>query len=184
MPLARTMHAERGALATMNEEYEMAILSVLQHPDVRLGKAARPVQEFDSALQDLVMNMLETMYHHKAIGLSAPQVNVRKQIMVVDLSGNQSEPLVMINPAISAVGSDYSHFDEGCVSIPDFYMPVRRLCSIQVDARDAHGNPISISAEGWLAACIQHEMDHLNGQTLMDHASAKQRSQYRRRACR
>ncbi|WJD60029.1 peptide deformylase [Pseudomonas kurunegalensis] len=160
----------------------MAILGVLQHPDARLSKAARPVQEYDTALEDLVMNMLETMYHHKAIGLSGPQVNVRKQIMVVDLSNNQNEPLVMINPAISAMGRSYSHYDEGCVSIPDFYVPVRRLCSIQINAHDARGKPFSISAEGWLAACIQHEMDHLSGQTLMDHASAKQRSQYRRRA--
>ncbi|KTC41329.1 hypothetical protein AO265_17055 [Pseudomonas sp. ABAC61] len=162
----------------------MAILSVLQYPDARLNKVARPVAVFDQALGDLVTNMLETMYHHRAIGLSGPQVNVLQRVVVVDLSGTQSNPLVLINPTFKALELDQSHFEEGCVSLPDFYLPVRRYRCLQVEARDTVGCLFSMLADGWLAACIQHEIDHLDGQTLMDHASAKLRSQYRRRASR
>ncbi|MFJ4393304.1 peptide deformylase [Pseudomonas sp. NPDC089396] len=160
----------------------MAILGVLRYPDPRLSKSAHPVEVFGHALEELVSDMLETMYHHQAIGLSAPQVNVKKQVVVVDLSENQSSPLVLINPMVSSAAPDHSHFEEGCVSIPGFYLPIRRSRSIQIEALDAQGHSFSMIAEGWLAACIQHEIDHLNGQTLMDHATMKQRSQYRRSA--
>ncbi len=160
----------------------MAVLKVLQYPDVRLSKAARPVEVFDDALRNLVNDLFETMYLHNGIGLAAPQVNVLRRVIVLDVSDTQDEPLALINPSITALGPDLDNQEEGCISIPDFYLPVRRPRSIEVQALDTRRNPLAFHAEGWLAACIQHEVDHLNGQTLIEHAPPKARSQYRRRA--
>lgn len=159
----------------------MTILTVLQHPDPRLHMVARPVENFDDALRRHASDMLETMYHHRGIGLAAPQVNVARRVIVVDVSEKQNEPLVLINPVSQSLSNTLSRHEEGCISLPGFYLSVRRPAGIMEQALNTCGEPISLMAEGWLAACVQREIDHLNGQLLTDYAPTKKRSQYRRK---
>jgi peptide deformylase len=158
----------------------MALLSVLEFPDPRLRTRAKPVEEFDSALKQLVANMLETMYTAPGIGLAATQVNVHKQLIVMDVGGETREPQVYINPEIlSRDGVEVS--EEGCLSVPNVFEEVERAARVRVRARDADGQSFERDLEGLAAVCLQHEMDHLAGKLFVDYLSVLKRERIRRK---
>ena len=158
----------------------MAELQILEFPDPRLRTRAKPVAEVNARVARLADDMLETMYASKGIGLSASQVNVHQRLLVVDVSEDQSEPGIFINPEI--IESDGTiEVDEGCLSIPGFYEPVPRHRRILVRALDRDGNFFETEAEELLAVCIQHEMDHLLGKLFVDYLSPVKRQLIRKR---
>ena len=148
----------------------MAILSILRYPDVRLHKTAAPVTVFDAALKALVHDMAETMYSAPGIGLSATQVDVHKQVIVVDVSERRDSLVTLVNPEI--VDSwGVSDIEEGCLSVPGIYDTVERADRIRVRAYDPSGKALTVEAQGLLAVCIQHEMDHLRGKVFVEYLS-------------
>lgn len=156
----------------------MALLSILRYPDPRLHKVAQPVTEFDQVLQDLVRDMAETMYAAPGVGLAATQVDVHRQVIVIDTSENHDQLQVLINPRIlSESGSQVC--EEGCLSVPGIFEDVRRAERIVVEARDAAGAVRTIEAEGLFAVCIQHEMDHLRGRVFVERLSRLKQSRIR-----
>ena len=157
----------------------MAILQILEFPDPRLRKVAAPVTEFDTALQGLISDMLETMYQAQGIGLAATQVNVHKRLLVIDVSENKDSPQVFINPKFEIIEPELSEYDEGCLSVPGFYETVSRPRAIRVTAQDASGETFQLQADGLLATCIQHEIDHLEGKLFVDYISALKRQRIR-----
>lgn len=157
----------------------MALLPILEFPDPRLRTVAKPVEVFDEDLLRLVDDMFETMYEAPGIGLAASQVNVHKQLIVMDISENRDQPLVFINPKITVLDETPKPYDEGCLSVPGFYETVERPQKIRVDALDSHGKPFSIEDDGLLAVCIQHEMDHLKGKLFVDYLSPLKRNRIR-----
>jgi peptide deformylase len=153
----------------------MALLPILEFPDERLRKRAVPVSDFGAGLQALIDNMFHTMYEAPGIGLAATQVDQHIQLIVIDISEEKNQSLVLINPALSApVGSQI--YKEGCLSVPTVYAEVKRADSITVDALDRKGKPISFIADGLLAVCVQHEMDHLLGKVFVDYLSPLKRA--------
>ncbi|MBU2884243.1 peptide deformylase [Gilvimarinus agarilyticus] len=159
----------------------MALLEILEFPDPRLRTIAKPVENVDDSVRTLLDNMFETMYAASGIGLAATQVNVHRRIVVMDISEDQTEPLVFINPEVSVLGEDEAPYDEGCLSVPGFYESVDRPTQIRVDALDRDGNPYSIEPDGLLAVCIQHELDHLNGKLFVDYISQIKRQRIRKK---
>ena len=158
----------------------MAKLTILEFPDPRLRTRAAPVTEFDPALKKLAADMLETMYEAPGIGLAATQVNVHRQILVLDVSEEKDQPMVIVNPKIvSREGSQT--YQEGCLSVPGIFADVDRADRIRVEAPDAEGNPLAIEADGLLAVCIQHEMDHLVGKLFVDYLSPLKRELVRKK---
>ena len=158
----------------------MALLQILEFPDTRLRKIAQPVSEIDGKLVKLADNMLETMYQAPGIGLAATQVNIHKRLLVVDVSDNKAEPLILFNPDIlEADGSIET--DEGCLSVPGFFEPVIRAEHIHVRAINRKGSEFELHASGSLAVCIQHEMDHLEGKLFVDYLSTMKRQMIRKR---
>jgi peptide deformylase len=148
----------------------MASLNILRYPDVRLHKVAAPVTVFDDGLKKLVADMAETMYAAPGIGLAAIQVDVPKQIIVVDVSERRDSLVVLVNPEIlEATG--VSDIEEGCLSVPGIYELVERAERVKVRAYDQNGNPFTLEAQGLLAVCIQHEMDHLKGKVFLEYLS-------------
>ena len=148
----------------------MASLNILRYPDVRLHKVAAPVTVFDDGLKKLVADMAETMYAAPGIGLAAIQVDVPKQIIVVDVSERRDSLVVLVNPEIvEATGA--SDIEEGCLSVPGIYELVERAERVKVRAHDQNGNPFTLEAQGLLAVCIQHEMDHLKGKVFLEYLS-------------
>src|SRR5687768_9046445 len=141
----------------------MAKRNILSYPDPRLHKVAKPVQGVDARIKTLVQDMLETMYEANGIGLAATQVDVHERLVVIDISEERNQPLVLINPEIVWASEETQVGDEGCLSVPGIYDGVERSSAIRVRALDADGQSREISAEGILAVCIQHEMDHLLG---------------------
>src|SRR5436190_18007590 len=137
----------------------MALLSILTYPDPRLHTVAKPVQAVDARIRGLVSDMLETMYQAEGIGLAATQVDVHERLIVIDVSEELNEPLVLINPEIVWASEDKQVGDEGCLSVPGIYDGVERSRSVKVRALDAEGQSREMAAEGLLAVCIQHEMD-------------------------
>jgi len=156
----------------------MARLPILYYPDSRLYKKASPVKEFDASIGTLVANMAETMYAAPGVGLAATQVDVHKQVIVIDISETRDQLLVLINPQISE-RDGIQNIDEGCLSVPNVYEPVERALRIAVRARDVQGKAFSLRAEGLLAVCIQHEMDHLEGKVFVDYLSRLKRARIR-----
>jgi len=152
----------------------MTILNILTIPDKRLKTVAKPVEVFDVDLKNLVKSMLTTMYDAPGIGLAATQVNVHKQVVVIDVSEEKNQPLCLINPKIVKKDGQQIH-EEGCLSVPNIYAKVKRASFIIVEAQDVDGNNISIEAEELLAVCIQHELDHLKGIVFLDHLSPLKR---------
>ncbi len=148
----------------------MAILNILQYPDPRLYTVAKPVDKVDAKIQKLIDDMAETMYDAPGIGLAATQVNVHEQIIVIDTSENKKKLQVFINPKISTK-SGSQDYDEGCLSVPGVYETVTRAETIVVEALDRNGKPFKIEADGLLAVCIQHEMDHLLGKVFVQYLS-------------
>ena len=157
----------------------MAKLEILEFPDPRLRTIAKPVEVVDNALRALIDDMFETMYEAPGIGLAATQVNVHKQLIVIDLSEDHSEPLVFINPTVEILDETPSEYDEGCLSVPGFYETVTRPSRVRIKALDRNGEPFEIETDGLLATCIQHEMDHLNGKLFVDYLSALKRQRIR-----
>lgn len=162
------------------KEEIVAILSILEFPDERLRRKASPVEVFDDALQRAIDDMFETMYAAPGIGLAAIQVNIPKRIVVLDISEEKNAPLCLINPEIlerSGVGE----MDEGCLSLPGIFEKVSRANSVRVRALDRYGEPLDLSAEGLLAVCIQHEIDHLEGKLFVDYLSPLKRQMVRKK---
>lgn len=148
----------------------MAILQILRYPDPRLHCVAQPVAEFDDSLQRLVRDMAETMYAAPGVGLAATQVDVHRQVIVIDVSETHDELRVFCNPVILE-GWGESDLEEGCLSVPGIYDRVPRFQRVRVKAQDAAGRTYELDAEGLLAVCIQHEMDHLKGRVFVDYLS-------------
>ncbi|MDP1931696.1 MAG: peptide deformylase [Gammaproteobacteria bacterium] len=159
----------------------MAILEILEFPDLRLRKKASLVTEVNDALREIIDDMLETMYAAPGIGLAATQVNIHKQLIVIDVSENKDTPLVFINPVIEIIDQDLTEYDEGCLSVPGYYETVSRPRLVKVRALDRDGKPFEIETDGLLATCIQHEVDHLNGKLFVDYLSALKRERIRSR---
>jgi peptide deformylase len=154
----------------------MAILQVLHYPDPRLQKVAQPVTRFDAALAALVDDMADTMYSENGVGLAASQVDQHLRVIVVDASEDRTALRAYINPEIIWRSNETRMFDEGCLSVPQIYDKVERTAAIKVRAYDVHGQPFEVEAEGLLAQCIQHEMDHLDGTVFVDHLSPLKRN--------
>jgi peptide deformylase len=158
----------------------MALLSILRYPDVRLHKTAAPVTVFDDALRKLVVDMTETMYGAPGIGLAATQVDVHKQVIVIDVSERRDSLIVLVNPEIlDATG--VSDIEEGCLSVPGIYEMVERAERVKVRAYDQNGVPFTLEAQGLLSVCIQHEMDHLEGKVFVDYLSQLKQQRIRAR---
>lgn len=148
----------------------MALLEILHYPDKRLRTVAEPVDKVDDSIRKLVDDMFETMYAAPGIGLAATQVDVHKRVLVMDLSEDRNEPLCLINPEI--LGSEGVELtEEGCLSVPDIFETVERAERITVRALDRDGEEFTLEADGLLAVCIQHEMDHLQGNLFVDYLS-------------
>lgn len=151
-------------------------LEVLHFPDKRLRKVAQPVEKVDREIKNIIEQMFFTMYEEKGIGLAATQVNIHKRIIVIDVSENKNEKIFLINPQIISLSKDLDTMEEGCLSVPGFYESVSRPKTIKVSSLDIDGKQIEFEAEGLLATCIQHEIDHLNGKLFVDHISALKRN--------
>jgi peptide deformylase len=158
----------------------MSLLEVLQHPDPRLRIKAAPVAIFDKALRSQIDAMYETMYASQGVGLAGTQVNFHQRIFTMDVSETLAKPMCIINPeVIFKEGIQYE--SEGCLSVPAGYDKVERALKIRLRAQDADGNAIELEAEGLMAACIQHEMDHLNGVLFIDHLSRLKQDRYKKK---
>ena len=153
----------------------MAKLDILRYPDPKLHTVAKPVQEIDARIRTLVADMLETMYDANGIGLAATQVNVHERVVVMDVSESRKEPIVLINPTITWMSAERIKGEEGCLSVPGIYDGVERAAAIKVTAQDADGNHQEMEAEGLLAVCIQHELDHLMGKVFVEYLSILKR---------
>jgi peptide deformylase len=158
----------------------MAQLQILEFPDPRLRTRAQPVTHVDTTLRTLIDDMFETMYAAPGIGLAATQVNVAKRLLVMDISERRDEPLVLINPQILA-REGVEETEEGCLSVPGVFDKVTRAEKIRVRALDRDGKPIEFEADGLLAVCIQHEIDHLDGKLFVDYLSELKRTRIRKK---
>lgn len=158
----------------------MAILDILRFPDPRLRISAKPVKNVDSRVVKLVDDMLETMYDAPGIGLAATQVNVAQQVIVVDISEQHDEPLVLINPEIVSLDGE-EEMEEGCLSVPGVFDLVKRAERIRVRALDRNGDTFEMDMEGLLAVCVQHEIDHLHGRLFVDYLSNLKRQRIRKK---
>lgn len=158
----------------------MAILDILHFPDPRLRIKAKPVEAVDAELRQLIDDMFETMYEAPGIGLAATQVNVHKRVIVIDVSDDKSEPLVLINPEILDKRG-VEEMQEGCLSVPGYYDNVQRADWVRVRALDRDGQPFELETDGLLAVCIQHEIDHLDGKLFVDYLSELKRKRVRKK---
>jgi peptide deformylase len=158
----------------------MAILNILHYPDPRLRKKALRVEKVDNEIKQLVDNMFETMYQAPGIGLAATQADIQKRIIVIDISEDKSNPLCFINPEI-LVSDGEEEMEEGCLSVPGIYEKVSRAEHIKVRALDREGRSFEMEADGLLAICIQHEIDHLEGKLFVDYLSELKRQRIRKR---
>ncbi len=154
----------------------MALLPILCYPDPRLHTVAKPVQAVDARIKALIADMLETMYDANGIGLAATQVDVHERLVVIDVSEQRNRPLVLINPEIVWASPDKVVNEEGCLSVPGIYDGVERSTSVRVQALDENGQSRTVEAEGILAVCIQHEMDHLLGKVFVEYLSPLKRN--------
>ena len=159
----------------------MALLPILEFPDPRLRTRAAPVAQVDASIRKLIDDMFETMYAAPGIGLAATQVNVHKRVLVVDVTEDRSKPLALINPELVA-REGVEETEEGCLSVPGIYDKVTRAEKIRVRTLDRSGKPIEIEADGLLAVCIQHEMDHLDGKLFVDYLSELKRERLKKKA--
>lgn len=148
----------------------MALLSILHYPDQRLHTVASPVREVNAEIHKLIDDMAQTMYAAPGIGLAATQVNAHKQVIVIDISENHNQLMALINPKITA-RDGVTEREEGCLSVPGIYEKVSRAERVTVAALDRDGKPLTLDAEGLLAVCIQHEIDHLQGKVFVEHLS-------------
>ena len=154
----------------------MAILPILCYPDPRLHKVAKPVTVVDERIQALVADMLATMYDAQGIGLAATQIDAHERVVVIDVSEERDQPMTLINPEILWASDEKQVGDEGCLSVPGIYDGVERSTAVKVRALDEKGQSREIDAEGMLAICIQHEMDHLMGKVFVEYLSPLKRN--------
>ncbi|HEC07886.1 MAG TPA: peptide deformylase [Thiolapillus brandeum] len=158
----------------------MAILDILKFPDARLRNSAKPVDNVDKSVQKLADDMLETMYEAPGIGLAATQVGVSRQVVVIDISEERDDPLVLINPEIlEATGEE--EMEEGCLSVPGYFDKVKRAEKVRLKALDREGNEFVRDLDGLLAVCVQHEIDHLHGKLFVDYLSRLKRERIRKK---
>jgi peptide deformylase len=156
----------------------MSRLHILRYPDARLHKVAAPVDEVDESIRTLVANMAETMYAAPGVGLAATQVDVHKQVIVIDASETRDQLLTLINPEI-LVATGVSDCEEGCLSVPGIYEKIERAEQVTVRALGLDGHAFEIEADGLLAVCIQHEMDHLKGRVFVEYLSRLKQTRIR-----
>ena len=149
----------------------MALLPILCYPDPRLHKVAKPVQTVDARIHALIDDMVETMYEAGGIGLAATQIDVHERLVVIDTSEERNQPMVLINPEITWMNDERVKGEEGCLSVPGIYDGVERATAVKVTALDRDGQARTIEAEGMLAICIQHELDHLVGKVFVEYLS-------------
>ena len=159
----------------------MTILNILEFPDPRLRKIASPVEVVNDKIRELLDNMFETMYDAPGVGLAATQINIRKRIVVIDVSEEKDSPLAFINPEITVLEEETLEHEEGCLSVPGFYEAVSRPVFIRVNALDRNGEAFEIKPDGLLAVCIQHEIDHLDGKLFVDYLSPLKRNRIRKK---
>ncbi len=152
------------------------LLPILCYPDPRLHTIAKPVAKVDERIRTLVANMLATMYDANGIGLAATQVDVHERVVVIDVSEERDQPIVLINPEITYASPEKQKADEGCLSVPEIYDGVERSVAVTVRAQDLQGAVREISAEGLLAVCVQHELDHLIGKVFVQYLSPLKRT--------
>ncbi len=158
----------------------MALLNILNFPDPRLRTKAKQVTDFNNKICELTDNMFFTMYAAPGIGLAATQVDVHQRIITIDISEEKNQPLVVINPIIIEKEGEQAT-DEGCLSVPGIYEPVKRYDKIRLKAQDKHGEFYELDTEGLLSVCIQHEMDHLEGKLFVDYLSEMKRNRIRKK---
>ncbi len=176
-----TMLAVLEARLLETRHKQMSLLNILEFPDPRLRTVAKPVTTVDDSVRTLISDMLETMYDAPGIGLAATQVNVHKRIVVMDLSEDGKEPLVLINPEIDILDDATGPTQEGCLSVPGFYETVERPEHIRLKALDREGKPFELEPEGLMAVCIQHEIDHLNGKLFVDYLTPFKRERIKKK---
>ncbi|MBU1438323.1 MAG: peptide deformylase [Gammaproteobacteria bacterium] len=158
----------------------MTVLTVLHYPDDRLRTMAKPVAEITADTRQLVADMLDTMYDENGIGLAATQVNVHQRVVVIDISENRDQPQVFINPEIVSKSGDTT-YEEGCLSVPQSYANVERAAEVTVKAQNTEGEWFELNAEGLLAICLQHELDHLVGKLFIDYLSPLKRDRIKKK---
>lgn len=154
----------------------MALRNILSYPDPRLHTVARPVSGVDARIQKLVADMIDTMYDANGIGLAATQIDVHERVVVIDVSEDRDAPLVLINPEITWASDEKVINEEGCLSVPGIYDGVERSTAVKMQALDRDGRPYTLEAEGLLAICIQHELDHLLGKVFVEYLSPLKRN--------
>ncbi|CAM8631107.1 MAG: peptide deformylase [Curvibacter sp.] len=154
----------------------MALLPILCYPDTRLHTVAKPVSQVDDRIRTLTSDMLETMYDAKGIGLAATQIDVHERVIVIDVSEDRDQPMVLINPELVWTSPTTHLNEEGCLSVPGIYDGVTRFDAVHCKALDANGQSRVIEADGLLAVCIQHEMDHLMGKVFVEYLSPLKRN--------
>ncbi len=159
----------------------MALLPILKYPDPRLHKVAKPVAVVDDRIRALVRDMAETMYDAPGVGLAATQVDVHERVVVIDVSENGDELRALINPEIVWASEELQVYEEGCLSVPGVYDEVRRSARVRVRALDLQGQPYEFEAEGLLAVCVQHEIDHLDGKVFVEYLSVLKQNRIRTR---
>ncbi len=157
----------------------MALLTILRYPDPRLHTVARPVAAVDERIRGIAADMIETMYDANGIGLAATQVDVHERLIVIDTSETRDQPMVLINPELVWASAERVKGDEGCLSVPGIYDGVERAAQVRVSALDLQGQARTIDAEGLLAVCVQHEMDHLMGKVFVEYLAGFKQSRIR-----
>ena len=162
-------------IALLDNSY-MALLNVLSYPDPRLHKIAKPVATVDARVKKIVADMAETMYEAPGVGLAATQVDIHERIVVIDVSDDQNELMVFINPEIVWASPEKKTWREGCLSVPEFYDEVERPAQVKVKALDIDGKEFEVDADGLLAVCLQHELDHLQGKVFVEYLSLLKRN--------
>jgi len=177
----RLIKRGRQTPGAINNEQVMALLPILEFPDPRLRTVAAPITAVTEQTRQLVDDMFETMREASGIGLAATQVDVHQRIVVMDLGDEQPQPRVFINPEIEVVADDTAPYDEGCLSVPGIFAPIERPRQVIIRALDRDGVAFEERAEGLLAVCIQHEIDHLDGKLFVDHLSPLKRNRIRKK---
>lgn len=154
----------------------MSTLTILRYPDPRLQTVAKPVAQVDDRVRGVIADMLETMYANDGVGLAASQVDVHERVIVMDTSEGRNQPLVLVNPELLSASTEQVIDEEGCLSVPAVFDKVWRAAQVRVRALDREGQPLEFDADGLLAKCIQHEMDHLIGKVFVDYLSPLKRN--------
>jgi peptide deformylase len=173
---SRENERHQDSLISLLDNSYMALLTVLCYPDPRLHKVAKPVKQVDTRVKKIVADMAQTMYDAPGVGLAATQVDIHEQIIVIDVSDNQDELMVFINPKLVWASPEKKSWREGCLSVPEYYDEVDRPAVVRVKALDINGKEFEIEADGLLSVCLQHEMDHLEGKVFVEYLSLLKRN--------